>query len=64
MRGYVIGLVAFDFVLRVCAARAVDMSLVIKIPDVDLNDAAADTTGFGIPLHVIADLETGYHVAS
>jgi hypothetical protein len=37
----------------------VGVALVVEIADVDLGDHAADVTGFGIPLHVITDLEPG-----
>jgi len=57
----VIGLIAFDFILRIIRAGVVRMSLVIYISCMHLNDLAADASCFGVPGHVVADFELFRH---
>jgi hypothetical protein len=57
----VIGLVALDFILRIIRAGVMSVSLVIGVSCMDLDDPAADLTGFGVPRHVIANLEFRGH---
>jgi hypothetical protein len=57
----VIGLIALDFILRIIRAGVMSVSLVIGVSCMDLDDPAADMTGFGVPRHVIANLEFRGH---
>lgn len=61
MDSNVIGLVAFDLVLRIVFAGMMRIAFVIKIPRMDLDDLPADMPGFGIPGDVIADFERVFH---
>jgi hypothetical protein len=54
----VFGLQTLDLVLRIIFAGTMSVTLVISILCMDLDDRAADMTGFRIPGHVIADFET------
>jgi hypothetical protein len=57
-----IGFVAFYLVLRIILARVMDVALVVYIHRVHAYDETTDPTGFGIPTHMIADLECpGHH---
>ena len=53
-----VGLVAFNFILRFILAAAMDVPLIVNVLGVDLDDLAADMSGFRIPGHVIVDFET------
>ena len=55
MRGDVIGLVAFDFILRIIFRRVMRMPLVVEIGVMNLDDLAADPASFGIPADVITN---------
>ena len=57
----VIGLVAFDLVLRIILARVVDIAFVVHVARMHPHDMAADPAGFGIPTYVIADFEDLCH---
>jgi hypothetical protein len=61
MQRYVIGPVVLDFVLRVILARMMDVAFVVYVLRMHSHDAATDTASFGIPTHVIADLEHPSH---
>src|SRR6266851_5965828 len=64
MQGDMIGLVAFDLVLRVVRAGVMDVALIGHIFGVHPHYPACDPACFGIPAHVIADLEYSRHDAS
>ena len=51
-----IGLVAFDLILRFVDGRTPHMALVFEIARMDLGDTPADLTGLGIPGDMIATL--------
>jgi hypothetical protein len=55
VQGDVVGLVAFDLVLRLVPARVVDVALDLDVPRVHAQDMAAHAAGLGIPAHVVAD---------
>lgn len=55
VHGDVIGLVAFDFVLRIILAAMARVAFPREIVPVDLADQAADLSGFQVPLHVLGD---------
>jgi hypothetical protein len=57
----VLGLAAFDFVLRCFRSRMVCVAVDLEIACVYTNDRAADAPGFRIPAHVIADFESIRH---
>jgi hypothetical protein len=57
-----IGLVAFDFILRIVFRGVTHMTLVVKILGVDGGDRPRHPTGLGIPAYVIADLESLGHL--
>ena len=59
-----IGLVAFDLVLRVVRAGVMAVALIGHIFGVHPHYPACDPACFGIPAHVIADLEYSRHDAS
>ena len=52
-----IRLFALDLVLRVVAARVMNVALVVHVPGVHAHDSAADPPGFGILAYVIPDFE-------
>lgn len=56
MHGDMIGVVALDFILWVVLTSAVSVSFVIDILSMDLDDPAADMSGFGIPGNVVCRL--------
>jgi hypothetical protein len=58
----VIRLVAFDLVLRLVFAGVVDIPFEIHVPNMNLDDPAADMPRLGIPGDVIADLEAPAHL--
>jgi hypothetical protein len=53
----VIGLVAFDFVLRVVATRVMPVSLVAEISLVDFDDPTGHVSGFRVPPYAITEPE-------
>jgi hypothetical protein len=59
-----IGLVAFDFILRLVLVGMTGVALVIRILGMDLDDPAADVPGLGIPGDAIASFETFFHPLS
>ena len=61
MEGSVIGLAAFDLVLRRFRAGMVGIAVDIEMARMDANDRAADAPGFRIPTHVVADPELVLH---
>src|SRR5690348_7010664 len=61
VRRDVIGLVALDLVLRIVWRRVVRVPLVVEIARMNLDDRAADVSGFRIPGDVIPDLEFRLH---
>lgn len=54
-------LVAPDFVLRLVLAGMVNVSFVVHILDMNLDDFSADISGFGIPAYVITDFKVLVH---
>ena len=61
MQSDVIGLVALDLILRIVRARVMDIAFIVHVLCVHPHDTAAHPAGFGIPAHVIADLECLCH---
>ena len=57
----VIGLVAFDLVLRIILARMMDITFVVHVARMHSHDPAADSASLGIPTYVIADFECLFH---
>jgi hypothetical protein len=57
----VIGLVAFDFVLRIILARVMDVAFVVHVARMHPDDTATDPASFRIPTYVIADFECPCH---
>jgi hypothetical protein len=64
MHRNVVGLLAFDFVLRLVLGGVVGVALVIGIAGMDLDDLAPDASGLGIPGHAIADFKLLAHLYS
>ena len=62
MHGDVVRFVAFDFILRILWAGVMCVAFIINGFGVDLDNPAADPTGFGIPSDVIADFELFSHL--
>jgi len=61
VQSHMIGLVALNFVLRVLLARVVDISFVIHVLRVHLDDSAADSSGLRIPTHPATRFESFCH---
>src|SRR5947208_13636849 len=61
VQSHMIGLVALNFVLRVLLARVVDISFVIHVLRVHLDDSATDSSGLRIPTHPITLSECFCH---
>jgi hypothetical protein len=59
-----VGLAAFDFILRVLLARVVRVALVVHVSGVHLDDRAADMPGFGVPGDSISHFESFLHDGS
>jgi len=59
-----IGLIAFDLVLRVVGAGVMDVALIGHISGVQPHYPAGDPARLGIPDHVITNLENSRHDAS
>jgi hypothetical protein len=57
----VIGLVAFDLVLRIILRAVMDVTLVVEVAGVNGDNGPRDAAGLGIPTDVIADLESFRH---
>jgi hypothetical protein len=57
----VVGLVTFDFVLRVIFRAVMDVTLVVEIAGVDGDNSSRNAAGLGIPTDVIADLKAFRH---
>jgi hypothetical protein len=47
--------------LRIILAAMARVTLVLGVTRMHFGDLAADVTGFGIPAHVVADLEDMTH---
>ena len=62
VRSNMVSLAALDLILRRLESRMMRASLVVKIVGVNLDDRAADMTGFRIPSYPIADLEPLSHL--
>jgi hypothetical protein len=58
VQGNVIGLVAFDFVLGFVLAGVVDVSFVIHVRRMHLDDFPADPPGLRIPAYTVTQLES------
>src|SRR6516225_2428159 len=61
VQGNVIGFVAFDFVLGLVLAGVVDVSFVIYVLCIHLDDFPADPSGLRIPAHMVTHLESSRH---
>lgn len=61
VRGYVVGLVAFDFILGIIFGRMMRMPLVVKIFGMDSDDRAGDPAGLGVPADMIPHFEIPGH---
>src|SRR5262249_24284468 len=59
-----VGLVAFDFVLRFVLARVVDVSFVIDVLCMHLDDSPADPSGLRVPAYMVMQLESFFHTSS
>ena len=59
-----IRLVALDLILWVVRAGVVDVAFVIHVFGMHPHDPTGDPARFGIPAHVIAELETSCHNAT
>ena len=57
-----VGLVAFDLILGIVFRGVMHMPLVVEVAGVDGYDRPRYPAGFGIPAHVIADLESFGHL--
>src|SRR6266566_3154596 len=58
VQGNVIGLVAFDFVLGFVLAGVVDVSFVVHVLCMHLDDSPADPPSLGIPAYTVTHLES------
>lgn len=56
-----VGLVTFDFVLRLVLAGTRDVAFELDLRSDHFDDRASDATGFRIPTHVIANFESSFH---
>src|SRR5262249_61589037 len=54
----------FDFVLRFVLARVVDVSFVIDVLCMHLDDSPADPSGLRVPAYTIMQLESFFHTSS
>src|SRR5438876_10863850 len=61
VQGNVIGLVAFDFVLGFVLAGVVDVSFVVHVLCMHLDDSPADPPSLGIPAYTVTHLESLCH---
>jgi hypothetical protein len=61
MRGNLIGLAAFDFILRRLGSRMMGVALVVEITRMHADDLPADAPGFRIPADAIANSESFSH---
>jgi hypothetical protein len=61
MHGDVIGLVAFDLVLRIILARMMDVTLVAHVARMYSHDPTADSASLRVPTYVITDFESLRH---
>lgn len=53
-----VGLVAFNFILRFILAAAMDVSFIVNVLGVQFDDLAADMSGLRIPSHLVVDPES------
>ena len=60
----VVGLVAFDFILRIVGRGVMRVAFVEKVLGMDGDDLPRHPTGLGIPAYVIPDLEFFHHFVS
>src|SRR5438094_8493668 len=61
VQGNVIGLIAFDFVLGFVLAGVVDVSFVVHVLCMHLDDFPADPPSLGIPAYTVTHLESLCH---
>src|SRR5258707_15347831 len=61
VQGDVIGLVAFDFVLGFVLAGVVDVSFVVHVLCMHVDDSPADPPSLRIPAYTITHLESPRH---
>jgi hypothetical protein len=59
-----IRLVALDLKLWIVRAGVMDVAFVIHVFGMHPHDPASDPARFGIPAHVVADLQTSCHRAA
>src|SRR5262249_60647340 len=59
-----VGLVAFDFVLGLVLAGVVDVSFVIHVLCMHLDDSPADPSGLRVPAYMVMQLESFFHTSS
>ena len=59
VQGDVLGLVTFDFVLRLIHTCMVRVAFVVRVLCVYFGDRAADVARFRIPAHVVAHFKFG-----
>ena len=59
-----IRLVALDLILRIVRAGMVNVAFVVHVFSMHPHDTTVDPACFGIPAHVIAELETSCHSAT
>src|SRR4029077_8581745 len=59
-----VGLVAFDLVLGFVLIRVMDVSFVIDVLYVHLDDSPADPPGLRVPAHTVTDLESFHHFST
>ena len=57
-----VGFIAFDFVLGLILARVVDVSFVIHVLRMHLDDSPADPPGLRVPAYTIMQLESFFHI--
>src|SRR5712692_10097864 len=62
VQGDVIGLIAFDFVLRFVLAGVVDVSFVVHVLRMHLDDFPADPPSLRIPAYTVTHLESLCHI--
>src|SRR5438552_1956021 len=62
VQGDMVGLVAFDFVLGLVLAGVVDVSFVVHVLCVHLDDFPADPPGLRIPAYTVTHLESLCHI--
>jgi len=61
MHRYVLGFIAFNFVLGFGWASVVGVALPIKIPCMNLNNFTRYMPGFGVPGYMVAYFKFSFH---